>query len=677
MKTIFRRIFAAVLAFGVLASAGDLRVSAAGANCDVNHSGASPWNSNYSLSGGEYFFDEAVKLSDEIKISGDVTICLNGKTITAADEHRIFNIQGGSLTLCDCARDGTITRGDVKNYGGDGGTSGGAVYVGNGGKFILMNGNITDSSAEKGGGVYVDSGGEFTMYGGIISDNAAIKNSSHNPPGGDGGGVYVHKSEGGKSRGVFTMSGGTIFNNEAEDQGGGVHVCGNDGKFIMSGGVIKENKSAEGGGVYTGGTFTMSGGNSKIFGNTVSSAETEKCFGGGVCVSGDNAKFTMESGTLSDNKAYNGGGVYVSSSGAVEIEGGTIGSGNEAENGGGVYLASGSGTITINNATISNNKSTNKGGGIYVNGGTLTMSNSVISNNNAEADGGGAFVTGGNFTMNSGSVISGNNATKNGGGVYLNNGNFTMTDGSKIEKNEAVLGRCVFVSNDSNKGGGTMTLNGTVTLTSNSKPDGSKSNVYLASNKVITIGVSFAPTAIIGVHPELPPEDCVHYVPVTMFAGGVNLGDISEKFSPDREKQYILYEGGQVKLRGEHAFAPDKWEVTSETHSNTCTRDGCDYGLITELHNFDGGVITRQPTYTQEGEKTYICVDCHYPKTEPIPLKVSYDDDDDDDYYYDNDDPNSQTAAPYNPQMGIAVSIAPTILAALGVAVIIYRKQNK
>lgn len=629
MKTIFRRIFAAVLSLGVLALGADLRVSAAGANCDVDHSDDHKWNSNYSLSSGEYFFDEAVKLSDEIKISGDVTICLNGKTITAAEEHRVFNIQnGGSLTLCNCYGDGTIAGGDVKKYGGDGGSSGGAVYVASGGKFILMNGNITSSSAVKGGGVYVDSSGEFTMHGGIISKNKSIIDTTAIKPeekGGDGGGVYVHHG------GTFTMSGGTIFNNEAEDQGGGVHVCGNDGKFIMSGGVIKENKSAEGGGVYTGGTFTMSGGT--ISDNTAdptanptdtTDPDKKRTFGGGVCVSGASAKFTMNGGIISGNEARNGGGVYVSSTGTVEINDGTIGGGNKASNnGGGVFIAGGTGTIAMSGGKISDNKSKN-GGGIYVNGGAFTMTGGEVSNNTADNK-----------------------------------------------------GCCVFMSND--KGGGTMTLNGTVTLTSNPKLDGSKSNVYLADTKTITIGAAFAPTAIIGVHPETPPEDCVHYVPVTTFAPGATIPNIMENFSADIKGQYVVYDEaeGEVKLVGEHAFNTGTWDVTSETHSNTCTRDGCNFGLITELHNFDSGVITKQPTYTENGEKTYTCLTCGWEETEPIPLKVSYDDDDDDDYYYDNDDPNSQTAAPYNPQMGIAVSIAPTILAALGVAVVIYRKQNK
>lgn len=660
MKTIFRSIFAGVVSLSVLTSAADLRAGAANA-CGVDHSADHKWNSAFSLSSGEYFFDEAVDLTDEIKIEGNVTICLNGKTITAANDRRIFNIQnGGSLTICDCKGNGVIKDGNVINREGtSGGTTGGAVYVEANCKFILNGGEITNCSAKKGGGVYVNSGGTFIMDGGIIS-----KNDSE-----EGGGVYVHKNDPDKnitSGGVFTMRGGTIFNNEAVHQGGGVYICGdknsinNVGEFTMSGGIISENNSEEGGGVYTAGTFTMSDSNSKIFGNTATST-----YGGGVSVSGDNAKFIMESGTLSDNKAKNGGGVYVSKQGKFEMNGGTIGAKNEAtNNGGGVYMAAGDGEITISGGKISNNESNNNGGGIYVNGGTFTMnSGSVISDNSAAQDGGGAYVTGGNFTM-SGSVISGNTAVRDGGGVYLNNGNFTMNNGSKIENNTANRnGSCVF------NGGGTMTLDGTVTLTSKPKSDGSKSNVYLASGKTITIGSTFAITKkdIIGIHLELTPN-CKNPIPVTTFANGVTpTADIQNKFSADIKGQYILYENNQVKLRGEHDFDMDTWVCDSETHSNTCTI--CDLEISREKHNFDGGVITKQPTYTEKGEITYTCVDCGWQKTAPIPRKTSNNNGNN------NNDNNSQNVVPYDPPTGIAISLAPTALAVLGIAAVIRRKK--
>ena len=103
-----------------------------------------------------------------------------------------------------------------------------------------------------GGGVYVDYGGAFTMTGGEISGNTAD----------EGGGVYVNGG------GTFTMTGGEISGNKSYCYGGGVYVD-NDGTFTMSGGEISGNTASAGGGVFVNdnGAFTVSG-NSVVSGNT-------------------------------------------------------------------------------------------------------------------------------------------------------------------------------------------------------------------------------------------------------------------------------------------------------------------------------------------------------------------------------------------------------------------------
>jgi hypothetical protein len=69
--------------------------------------------------------------------------------------------------------------------------------------------------------------------------------------------------------GEFTMNGGTITKNgappltgvefETPTYGGGVCTNASDCTFTMSGGLITGNKAGEGSGVYSGGTFNMSG----------------------------------------------------------------------------------------------------------------------------------------------------------------------------------------------------------------------------------------------------------------------------------------------------------------------------------------------------------------------------------------------------------------------------------
>ena len=119
------------------------------------------------------------------------------------------------------------------------------------------------------GTVFVD--GNLTMSGGTITGNKARnKGDGTAYDDGKGGGVYICPNR------SFTMTGGTIADNEAGN-GGGVYVSADRqqfmyGNFIMKGGTIKNNKATvssvysyieytgHGGGVYTEGNFTMEGG---------------------------------------------------------------------------------------------------------------------------------------------------------------------------------------------------------------------------------------------------------------------------------------------------------------------------------------------------------------------------------------------------------------------------------
>ncbi|MDE7360478.1 MAG: hypothetical protein K2N38_00925, partial [Oscillospiraceae bacterium] len=293
MKTILKKASAAVMALAVMGAAvafdvpGKMTAKAASADgvCESDHTTA--WdNTTEFMINGDYYLDHSVEINAEIDITGDVTLCLNGKTITAVSDTRIFNVKnGGTLTICDCNGRGEIIGGAVSNNGGD--NNGGAVYVDKGGTFTLSGGTIRGNSAIRGGGVYVNDNGKFTMSGGKILGNTA---------GQEGGGVYVN------SKGEFEMTGGEISGNTVE--------------------YIVDNNNG-GGGVYTAGTFTMSG-KSKISGNTVGNIATgEYHFGGGVCVSGSSAKFEMKDGEISGNKAGYGGGVYVAG-GTFEMTGGKI-----------------------------------------------------------------------------------------------------------------------------------------------------------------------------------------------------------------------------------------------------------------------------------------------------------------------------------------------------------------
>ena len=443
----------------------------------------------YILPTGTYYLGSDISPEYTIKIENNVTLCLNGHKITAADGMDAIYMTGGSFTLTDCKGVGTITHASSK--------TGRGVYVSSG-TFNMYGGSITGNKAQdakgRGGGVYVYSGsGTFNMYGGSITGNRAT---------GDGGGVYKSGSNS-----SFNMYGGSITGNTANSYGGGVYVDG--GGFTMSGGTIGGTKTGEtntatygGGGVYAKANFEMTGGS--ITGN-----ETNR--GGGVYVTGKGS-FTMSASAdgqnipsiTGNNATENGGGVYVvGSSSTFKMTGGSIGGTNEndantayrgggvcvdcgkftmsasadgqnipsitgnnaTENGGGVYVIGSSSTFKMTGGTIGGtdandaNTATNGGGVCVSKNGSFEMSgSSCITNNKADSYGGGVNINyaSATFTMKGGS-ITGNNAAY-GGGVCVGNGTFTMTDGS-ITGNDAAYGGGVYTVNEFKMTGGSITGN--------------------------------------------------------------------------------------------------------------------------------------------------------------------------------------------------------------------------
>ena len=59
----------------------------------------------------------------------------------------------------------------------------------------------------------------------------------------------------------------------------------------------------------------------------------------------------------------------------------------------------------------------------------------------------------------------------------------------------------------------------------------------------------------------------------------------------------------------------DWTKLNSSQHKRTCSCGDVEY----EEHNWDSGVVTKQPTSTQAGVRTYSCEECNASKTESIP----------------------------------------------------------
>ena len=287
----------------------------------------------YKIGSGKYYLSDNITLDALIYIDAveDVTICLNGHSITVnADESAIAIAGRGKLTLCDCQDGGTITHG-TKDNGSQ--CTGCGVLVNYGGTFTMYGGSITGNQAEKlGAGVEVDSGGSFAMYGGKVTKNT------------------VSGSDG-KGAGIYAYNGATIGGN-AE---------------------ISENKApnGQGAGIY------CSNGDLRIQGHAVIRGNSAGGNGGGVYKEHAGTEMTVsESAKITDNTAANGGGVYVTGWNSTLVL-----QGSSAETTGGSV------EITGNTATADSTNVTDSVGGVYMEDSTLKVSGYVRVTDNKNGNG--------------------------------------------------------------------------------------------------------------------------------------------------------------------------------------------------------------------------------------------------------------------------------------------------
>jgi hypothetical protein len=363
-------------------------------------------NSKFTMNGGKIFGNGGGSTSDgggvyvdggEFEMNGGIIGGSNSERNTAGTGGGVyvaangtFTMKGGEITNNTATIDGggvyvagAFTMGDntsspvakiTGNSAGttSGGGNGGGVFF-NSGNFTMNSGEISGNTGHYGGGVAVNSV-LFTMNGGEISGNSATPHSGGD--GGYGGGVYVFS-------GNFTMSDGEISGNGfvtvssiVTNYGGGVYVDGTNSSFTISGGEISDNKANEaGGGVYINDEANLILTSGSITDNSVIAA-TADAYGGGVYVShsgsGNDITFpTTGIFVISGNKAESGnggdaygGGIYIYSSATenktyvfknISITGNEV-SGGVSSSGGGMGRA---GPITItmqDTATFDNNK---------------------------------------------------------------------------------------------------------------------------------------------------------------------------------------------------------------------------------------------------------------------------------------------------------------------------------
>ncbi len=270
---------------------------------------------------------------------------------------------------------------------------------------VLVDGNSSTNPTARAGGLSVTCLGAAGVTAIINLNNVTISNNHADTGASEGGGIYFNSAYG------ATFTNCSITGNTAKT-GAGIQNAGSTAALVLgiSGGSITNNIAAtNGGGVsHIGNPSNTTITNCNITGNTAIG------HGGGVYVT--NGTVILDGATVSNNTADSdnngtgdGGGIY-HNGGTLNINNtitvGSAGNGNTAANGGGIANISGNLSKTTGLLTVASNNARNNGGGYYITGGTINLQKTIIINNTANSDnsgggeGGGIYNAGGSLTLN-------------------------------------------------------------------------------------------------------------------------------------------------------------------------------------------------------------------------------------------------------------------------------------
>ena len=304
--------------------------------------------------------------------------------------------------------------------------------------------------------------------------------------------IYLYNS-------TLDIFGGTITGSKVDGNGGGGAIALDDSKCVLNiyGGEISGNNGNKSGGAIFLNNKDKKGGTVNMYGGTIANNKAQN---GGVIYSSCGGTVNLVGGTITGNNATNGnGGVINMSGGTITISGTRLINNTASQYGGAVYLYNGV-TATMTGGEISNNKAGSEGGAVHVFGtSTFNLSGGIISVNSS-VDGGAIYLNREPSVLNmSGGVISGNTATGNGGAVYIfRSGSVCNLSGGTIENNTAKSGGGIYVNPSNN---GQLKVSGNPVVKGNTA-SGAANNVYLPSDKKLSINAAMSSGASIGITTE-------------------------------------------------------------------------------------------------------------------------------------------------------------------------------
>ncbi|MEZ6137405.1 MAG: choice-of-anchor Q domain-containing protein [Pirellulaceae bacterium] len=374
----------------------------------------------------------------------------------------------GTMTI-----DGTLIAGNTAS--GPAADDGGGGIFNNGGTLNVTGATITDNLADGAAG---SGGGLFTLAGTVMVTSTTLSFNSANRA---GGGIEI-------VNGDLSLIDSNLISNDvdggagtpAPGNGGGLHVSGDTATVTIDGGSVFNNLAAsEGGGLWNqaGSTLVVQNGtlidSNEAFGNDATNG------GGGIFNNGGVVNVTGTATTISNNfasgSAGSGGGIFNGNLvgpggtvfGSLSVSDATI-SGNVANRaGGGIEAETGTTTnltnvfLTMNNAGVSPDATAapGNGGGLHITGaGNATITGGEVTDNVAALEGGGLWNGAGTMTID-GTLIAGNTASgpaadDGGGGIFNNGGTIVLLDSLLISNSaDGVNG----------SGGGIFNLGGSVT----------------------------------------------------------------------------------------------------------------------------------------------------------------------------------------------------------------------
>ena len=309
-------------------------------------------------------------------ITGSLTLDGGGHSISGNDAYRLFDVDGGALTLSNV----TLTMGNA------GAGSGGAIRLLSGAKVSIKATTLKDNLASNGGAVaMVGSDSNLTVSVSSFVSNRAEKN---------GGAILA-------DGGIIQISDSSFEKNCAEIAAHSVNIDLTE---------PRHERSTDDGCPVVKYVWPRAE-------DVVRAIEGK----GGAIHLRNGARASVDNATFSGNKGTKGGAIATASSDVQLVVSGSSVDGNKSkDSGGAIYVAGG--RVDISGSSFQDNRTEERGGALFGESGSVTIANSTFHNNRAASSGGVLLVAGADMTLTHVTMIDNWSTQSSGGAIHKEQG---------------------------------------------------------------------------------------------------------------------------------------------------------------------------------------------------------------------------------------------------------------